>query len=242
MTATTDKEKISIAGHRLAEAEAGYDFTPRFDGRCSDFIPVDLNSNLYLYEITMSDFATILNNGERELWSERAIVRTKLINDLLWNEPRGLYLDYDMKNERQSEVTAVTTFQPLWVGCASGEQAKRVRENLKLYEYAYGIVPCEAGVHNFVYQWDYPNAWPPHALIVSEALAKYNYKEDAERIRSKYVNTVYEVFKSTGTLWEKYNAVEGNAKVKEEYKTPSMIGWNAGIYAHMRIVNKTRLR
>ena len=242
LTATTDKEKISIAGHRLAEAEAGYDFTPRFDGRCSDFIPVDLNSNLYLYEVTMSDFATILNNSERELWLERAIVRTKLINDLLWNEPRGLYLDYDMKNERQSEVTAVTTFQPLWVGCASAEQAKRVRENLKLYEYAYGIVPCEAGVHNFVYQWDYPNAWPPHALIVSEALAKYNYKEDAERIRSKYVNTVYEVFKSTGTLWEKYNAVEGNAKVKEEYKTPSMIGWNAGIYAHMRIVNKTRLR
>lgn len=242
LTATTDEEKISIAGHRLAEAEAGYDFTPRFDGRCSDFIPVDLNSNLYLYEVTMSDFATILNNSERELWLERAIVRTKLINDLLWNEPRGLYLDYDMKNERQSDVTSVTTFQPLWAGCASVEQAKRVKENLKLYEYAHGVVPCEAGVHDFVYQWDYPNAWPPHALIVSEALAKYNYSEDADRIRSKYVNTVYDVFKSTGTLWEKYNAVEGNSKVKEEYKTPPMMGWNAGIYSYMRIVNRTKLR
>jgi alpha,alpha-trehalase len=79
-------------------------------------------------------------------------------------------------------------------------------------------------------------------LIVSEALSNYNYEEDADRIRSKYVNIVHDVFKSTGTLWEKYNAVEGNVNVKEEYKTPPMMGWNAGIYAYMRIVKKTRLR
>ena len=34
-------EKIRIAGHRLAEAET-MDFNPRFEGRCMDFIPVDL--------------------------------------------------------------------------------------------------------------------------------------------------------------------------------------------------------
>jgi len=114
-----------------------------------------------------------------------------------------------------------------------------VKENLKLYEFAHGVVPCEAALHDFVYQWDYPNTWPPHSLIVSEALSRYHYEDDADRIRSKYVNIVHAVFKSTGTLWEKYNAVDGNAKVKEEYKTPPMIGWNAGIYAYMRIVNKT---
>lgn len=242
LTATTEDEKISIAGHRLAEAEAGYDFTPRFDGRCSDFIPVDLNSNLYLYEVTMSDFAAILENGESKLWIDRATERKKRIDGLLWNETRGLYLDYDMKNERPSNVTSVATFQPLWAGCASIDQAKRVKENLKLYEFAHGVVPCEAALHDFIYQWDYPNAWPPHALIVSEALSRYNYEEDADRIRSKYVNTVHAVFKSTGTLWEKYNAVEGNVNVKEEYKTPPMMGWNAGIYAYMRIVNRARLR
>ncbi len=240
LTATTDEEKISIAGHRLAEAEAGYDFTPRFDGRCSDFIPVDLNANLYLYEITMADFAVTLGNGENDLWLKRATERKKQIDDLLWNETHGMYLDYDMKNEKESEITSVATFQPLWCGCASTEQAKSVKENLKLYEYAHGIVPCEAGQHEFTYQWDYPNTWPPHSLIVSEALSKYNYEEDAARIRSKYVNIVHDVFKSTGTLWEKYNAVEGNVNVKEEYKTPPMIGWNAGIYAHMRIVNNIR--
>ncbi len=240
LNATTDEEKISIAGHRLAEAEAGYDFTPRFDGRCSDFIPVDLNANLYLYEITMADFAEVLNNGEKKLWSDRAEERKNRINDLLWNETRGLYLDYDMKNERPSDTTSFAMFQPLWTGCASTDQAQRVRENLKYFEFAYGVVPCEAALHDFKYQWDYPNTWPPHSLILSEALDNYNYEEDAKRTRSKYVNLVHAVFKTTGTLWEKYNAVEGNINVTEEYKTPPMIGWNAGIYAYMRIVNKTR--
>lgn len=242
LNATSAEEKLYIAGNRLAEAEAGYDFTPRFDGRCSDFIPVDLNSNLYLYEVTMSNFAALFEDwGESNLWKDRAMERKKRINDLLWNETRGLYLDYDMKNERPSNTTSVATFQPLWAGCASIDQAKSVKENLKLYEFAHGVVPCEAALHNFTYQWDYPNAWPPHALIVSEALSRYNYEEDANRIRSKYVNTVHDVFKSTGTLWEKYNAMEGNVNVKEEYRTPPMIGWNAGIYAYMRIVKKTRL-
>ena len=241
LNATTDEEKIYIAGNRLAEAEAGYDFTPRFDGRCSDFIPVDLNSNLYLYEITMSDFAEVLNNGEKKLWNDRATERKKRINDLLWNETRGLYLDYDMKNERPSDTTSFAMFQPLWTGCASVDQAKRVRENLKYFEFMHGVVPCEAALHEYKYQWDYPNTWPSHSLILSEALSKFGYEKDAERIRSKYVNTVHAVFKSTGNLWEKYNAVEGNINVTEEYKTPPMIGWTAGIYAYMRIVNRTRL-
>lgn len=241
LNATTDEEKISIAGHRLAEAEAGYDFTPRFDGRCSDFIPVDLNANLYLYEITMAEFAELLSNGERNLWLDRAAERKKRIDALLWNESRGMYLDYDMKNGRASDITSVTTFQPLWTGCASSEQAGRVREKLWLYEFAHGVVPCEAAMQSVKYQWDYPNSWPPHALMVSEALSRYKFEKDARRIRSKYVNTVHAVFESTGTLWEKYNALEGNVNVKEEYKTPPMIGWTAGIYAYMRIVNKTRV-
>jgi alpha,alpha-trehalase len=240
LTATTDEEKISIAGHRLAEAEAGYDFSPRFDGRCSDFIPVDLNSNLWRYEITMAAFAGVLNNGEEKMWLGRAAERKQRMDDLLWNEPRGLYLDYDMLNERPSEVTSFATFQPLWAGCASVDQAKRVREHLKTLEFAYGVVPCEAALRNFRYQWDYPNTWPPHSFILSEALDQYAYKEDAKRIRSKYVNLVEDVFNSTGTLWEKYNAVEGNINVAEEYKTPPMIGWNAGIYAYMRIVKNAR--
>jgi neutral trehalase len=36
-----------------------------------------------------------------------------------------------MKNELQSQITSVATFQPLWAGCVSVDQAKSVKENLK---------------------------------------------------------------------------------------------------------------
>src|SRR5665213_2274498 len=40
--------------HDLAEAESGWDLTPRFNRRCMDYLPVDLNALLYKYEM---DFA-----------------------------------------------------------------------------------------------------------------------------------------------------------------------------------------
>jgi len=31
-------------------------------------------------------------------------------------------------------------------------------------------------------------------------------------------------------LWEKYNVVEGNINVSNEYVMPTMMGWTAGTY------------
>ncbi|MCS6991647.1 MAG: alpha,alpha-trehalase, partial [Chitinophagales bacterium] len=227
----SDAEKIYVAGHRLAEAESGYDFTPRFEGRCADFLAVDLNSNLYRYEVLMQEFAQTLKNGQESQWAERAQQRRRRINRFLWDEATGLYRDYDYLNNRFSQVPSAATFHPLWTGLASNRQARRVIDNLKLFEYEYGITPCPPGERTYTYQWDYPNTWPPHALIVSEALDRYGFLMDGQRIRDKYLKLVYSVFQSTGMLWEKYNAVTGNVQVNEEYKTPPMMGWTAGVYA-----------
>jgi alpha,alpha-trehalase len=40
--------------HDIAEAESGWDMTPRFGRKCMNYVPVDLNSLLYKYEM---DFA-----------------------------------------------------------------------------------------------------------------------------------------------------------------------------------------
>ena len=66
--------------------------------------------------------------------------------------------------------------------------------------------------------------------IVVEGLLHYGYKEDAYRIARKYVNVVEKCFGETGHLWEKYNVVEGNARVVDEYKMPAMLGWTFGVY------------
>ena len=45
-TAIPADARISQGRHWLAEAESGWDFDPRFDRRCLDFNPLDLNANL----------------------------------------------------------------------------------------------------------------------------------------------------------------------------------------------------
>ena len=62
-------------------------------------------------------------------------------------------------------------------------------------------------------------------------LARYGYGKEAERIAVKWMKAVTESFKTTGNLWEKYNAVSGSTDVKDEYAMPgAFMGWTAGVY------------
>ena len=38
------------------------------------------------------------------------------------------------------------------------------------------------------------------------------------------------IFHKTGCIYEKYNVITGEIGIGEEYGTPEMLGWTAGIY------------
>jgi alpha,alpha-trehalase len=46
----------------LAEAESGWDYTPRFNHKALNYLPVDLNSLLYKYERDFAYVERILEN------------------------------------------------------------------------------------------------------------------------------------------------------------------------------------
>ncbi|MDE6527591.1 MAG: alpha,alpha-trehalase, partial [Muribaculaceae bacterium] len=71
-------ERIAKGAHLLAEAESGWDFNPRFDGRCMDFNPVDLNSFLYGMERNQALFLRELGMDGSKEWDGRADKRRKL--------------------------------------------------------------------------------------------------------------------------------------------------------------------
>lgn len=81
----------------VAEAESGWDMNPRFDRRCGDFCPVDLNSLLYMYETNFADFARILGKGETvvEEWKQKAERRRKLMSEFMFDKLRQQFYDYD---------------------------------------------------------------------------------------------------------------------------------------------------
>lgn len=58
-----------------------------------------------------------------DIWFERAAFRKERIDQYLWNDAKKLYFDYDTAKKRQINYESVTSFWPLWAGCASEEQA-----------------------------------------------------------------------------------------------------------------------
>ena len=228
-----ENDKYIMGRNWLAEAESGWDFTPRFEEKCGDFNPVDLNCNLYLYELNFAFFSEILKLDEKEKWLKRAEKRKELINRFCWSEKMGLFLDYNFETKKHSKVRTLASFHPLWTGLASKEQALLTLKCLNLFENEFGLTACEKCNSRYIYQWDYPNGWPPLHFATVEGLLTYGFFEDANRIAAKYVNVICRNFEKTGDLWEKYNVVDGTIDVQDEYKMPAMMGWTAAVFIYL---------
>lgn len=212
----TKDEMAKVAAPYVTEAEA-MDFTPRFDRRAPGFVAVELNSNLYLYEKNFAWMEKILRIKSGVDWTRRSEERKEQIQKYLWDERRGLFMDYDYKNRQFGKIACITSVAPLYAGIATPMQAKRFVENLSLFEYKYGISICEKNNYPSPaeFQFDYPANWAAFTVLTIMGLDRYGYKDQAKRIAIKFLDVVTKNFfypepKQTGhNLYEKYNAVNG---------------------------------
>lgn len=231
--ASESVDELAIVGsHHLAEAESGWDFTPRFDARCEDFCPIDLNANLFHYETTLADIATRLDDPDAcAAWRIRAQRRQELIRRHCHDPHTGLYHDYDFANDRRSPVLSAAVFSLLYANVLTrSEGVTLARAALPRLEHAHGIVASEHASADYPYQWSYPNTWAPLVFITAIGLENYGEKAAARRIAAKFVHVVARNFSTTGNLWEKYNGVDGTISDDGEYPAPSMMGWTAGVF------------
>jgi alpha,alpha-trehalase len=216
--------------HAVAEAESGWDFSPRWDRCCEDWASVDLNSLLYIEEREAAELARDLNNGEEPTWRERMETRRTLMNRWLWDDQRGLFVDYDeARRERNPRITAASFF-PLFAGIAAEKQAVRSAAALAGLITDHGVDTCLPSIQPQVYQWDSPNLWPPLQWIAVKGLLESGQRNLAVTIAKGYIATVAANFQRTHKLWEKYNARTGGIDVKNEYDMPAMMGWSAGVF------------
>lgn len=223
-----DEDDSAIARHALASGECGWDMNPRFEFEAYNYAAIDLNSLLYGFENNMAIFADILGNGDTAKWKHRAGRRLMMMNKYMLNG--NLFADYNYVKNKHSSVFSAASYFTMFNRVATEEQAKALVDNLPRIEEAYGISTCENKNRNIRYQWDYPNGWACLQYIMIRALDNYGYYSDALRIAEKYVKLTEKVFDETHNFWEKYNVVEGNINVSNEYKMPTMLGWSAGIY------------
>lgn len=229
----SEESLLRLGGHFAAEAESGWDFNPRFERRCEDFCPIDLNANLYLYERLFARFAEVLGDDAAAAdWSRRAARRRDAI-DRLCRADDGLYYDYDYRSNRRSTVLSGAVFNLLYAGIPDAEQAARlVAAALPRLEHAHGVAVTEDAPYDYSYQWAYPNCWAPIVYLAVRGLDAYGYRDQARRIARKYVATVVATFDATGNLWEKYDVRDGSIGVSDEYELPAMLGWSAGTFVY----------
>lgn len=227
----TREESIAFGKRFSGEGESGEDYTERFRMRCAEISPIDLNCLLYLLERNMEKFSAILCSGEGELWKKRADERRERILHFCYDEKTGICFDYDFVNKERTGVYCAACYLPFIAGILQGGAAVRLINGKLCCE--HGVVSCEdLHLTDGVRQWGYPNAWAPHNYLAFEANRAAGEKDAAESIRIKFMNTVADVFSREHKLFEKYDAVVGGKATKDEYGTPEMLGWTAGVFEY----------
>ncbi len=224
--------------HLTAEHESGWDMTSRFQDRCLDFLPIDLNTLLYKYEKDLSEIYGMVREKEKKKeYSKKARERAKTINKLMWDEDHGMFFDYDYVNESTSSFYSVASYYPLWAELADKKQAKALVENLSQLEYEHGIANTQKTglikLQNAHKQHDYPSGWAHQQWIIVKGLLNYGYEDDAYRIASKWVKLNKEVFDKTKFFWERYDVVNGGLPKTERYGLQKGFGWTNAVFILM---------
>ena len=228
--------------HDLAEAESGWDMTPRFERKCLDFLPVDLNSLLYKYETDFARYSGIIGDSVQTAhWLAQADERQKQINKIMWAPVRGFFFDYNYETNEQSSVWSLAAYYTMWTGLASRDQAKKLVQNLRKFEKKGGLTTTAKPLidmsllfGSLKVQWAYPNGWAPLHFIVIEGLRRYGYHKDAERIATKWMQTNVNWFQKHGEFLEKYNVVNPDKPpLSGVYPSQRGFGWTNGVFAYL---------
>ncbi len=197
--------------------ESGFDVSFRFGpfgAATHHYAPVCLNSLLYKTEKDLEQISLWLGHADdAKKWNQRAEARKKLITRYLWNDEQGLFFDFNFVTKKMSSYKYASTFYPLWAGLATPEQAKAVVNNLKVFEQPGGL---PMSTEDTGAQWDLPYGWGNIEMLAIDALRRYGYNADADRISYEFLSTVAENFRRDGTIKEKYNVVTRSSEAHVE--------------------------
>lgn len=224
----------------LAEAESGWDMTPRFGRKALSFAPVDLNALLYKYEMDFAKYYRHIDDVRTAAkWEVAAQHRKQTMDELMWSHIRGQYYDYNYAKEKRGTVSSLAGFYPLWAGMVDKKQAEQMVRALRRFENRGGLATTDVAPLSFVpgtipTQWAYPNGWAPLHLMIVKGLQQYGYQDDARRIAMKWLRTNVAWFNSHGVFLEKYNVVSpASPPVKGMYPSQTGFGWTNAIFERL---------
>ncbi|MEP3207807.1 MAG: trehalase family glycosidase [Maribacter sp.] len=253
-----DKELDMYFVHDRSLRESGHDTSWRLDNVCANLNTVDLNALLYKYE---TDFAYLIETYFCDkfktptaiytsvYWLAQAEKRRDLMNRLLWSEKDQSYFDFNIKSKRLTNFGSATNFYPLWAKCCNQEQANQmVAILMRDFKVKGGIVSTsksaveELSKGKVQRQWDYPNGWAPHQMLIWKGLINFGFEAEAYELAYRWLWMITRnAVDYNGTIPEKYDVVScthkvyaeyGNVGTEFDYITTSGFGWMNASYQY----------
>ncbi len=220
-----------------AGAESGWDFSSRWFSdpqdistiHTTDIIPVDLNCLLYQLEMTIAEtYRMIYQPLLARKFQKLAERRAATIDKYMWNEKEQFFMDYDFRAGKTTPCISLAGVFPLYAKIATPKQAQAVADRIeKDFLKRGGLVTTlvENGQ-----QWDLPNGWAPLHWIVIQGLREYGHHALANKIKSAWVGSCLEVFKTERKLIEKYDVIsDTRLGGGGEYELQDGFGWTNGV-------------
>lgn len=232
--------------HDRAVRETGHDTSYRLERVAADLATIDLNSLLYKYEVdiarTIRAFfgdklaipAEFCAKGQQPghfetsaVWDRRAKRRRQIMEKLMWDEEKGMFFDYHVKEKHKTGYESATTFWAMWAGaCTPRQAAVMVEKALPRFEMFGGLVSGTeesrgpVGLERPNRQWDYPFGWAPQQILAWTGLLRFGYDEAAQRLAYRWIYMVTKAFVDfNGVVVEKYDVTQPlhPHKVEAEY-------------------------
>ncbi len=210
---------------------SGMDNTPRSGSGW-----VDMSAQMVIQYNDLAAICEYLGKvQEAQQFRNRANDIALRINQWMWSEEDGLYYDVDDKGQ-QVKWKTVGCFWPLLAGITTKEQEARLIANLKDPDtfWRKNVFPSLAADQQYYDPtggyWR-GGVWPPTTYAIIRGLTSRGYEEFAIEATRRHLDSMYEVYKQTGTVWELYapdmdRLGSGNAGEKGEHQArPDFVGW-----------------
>ena len=240
--------------HDRSLRESGHDTSWRLDDVCADLNVVDLNSLLFKYESDLSYlidtyFEGVFEHREADYYFDQAMQRKSRMTSYMWNEEHGQFFDYNFQTKEQTYFESASNYFPLWAGLCSSEQAKAMVSSVfKTLKEKGGIAGTSRNMHAHIpadavqRQWDYPNGWAPHQMLIWKGLLNYGFVKETHELIYRWLWMITRnAVDYNGVIPEKYDVVSathkvfaeyGNVGTEFDYITTSGFGWMNASYQY----------
>jgi glycogen debranching enzyme len=188
--------------------ESGWDNSPRFDRPIIDD-HVDINSMVVREMQMLARMAEALGE-EAQGWTERAHALAALVNERLWHEEAGLYLDRGPGEDPDEWMTmkSAVCFLPLIARIPSPDRADRLVAALTDEATFWTPTPLPTvALDESQYSddmWRGPS-WMNINFFIYEGLRDHGYREIAAQLRRRCMGAIEKWYYEAGGVFEFYD-------------------------------------